>query len=111
MIQHTPLPWTLQRAARGWDGGRGDSICADSQVLARVTGFGYPFGTGQHPASDANAEYIVKACNNYPAMLEALRDVAAAPMYRGNFSEALMSMRDKAREVLAAIDGDAAVSA
>ena len=39
-----------------------------------------------------------------PAMLEALREIAAAPMYRGNLSPALVFVRDKARTVLATID-------
>ena len=62
---HTPLPWTVE-----WNGRQRLEIAGPGEadyMIGRVF--------IESPCAEANAEYIVKACNNYPTMLETLRDL------------------------------------
>ena len=98
---HSPLPWELFRFD-GYDPVRdypGKIVAHNGQEV-----FNGPFSfRALRGATDeeaqANAEYIVKAANNYPAMLEALRELADG-MWHSEPS------RDKARAVLATIGGE-----
>lgn len=58
MSQHTPGPWTR---GNGYGCGKGYAICAGSQILARINGFGYPLGIGWDSESEANANLMVVA--------------------------------------------------
>ena len=79
MTQHTPTPW------RECGKDRGGCICRtvwatehDIPVAVALSceDTDYTGGDGATPeTAQANAEHIVKACNNYPAMLEALQHI------------------------------------
>lgn len=63
---HTPGPW---ETGQGFGTAKGHAICAGSRVVAKVTGLGFPVGSGWHPQSAANAALIAAA----PDLLTALK--------------------------------------
>jgi hypothetical protein len=63
----TPLPWSLKECRDGVYAGLKCIIGAENKEIMGVRQIGYP----QHENVEANAAYIVHACNNYPK-LEAL---------------------------------------
>lgn len=69
--QRTPGPWTV-KPLELYEGGtgleivnRGGEVITDNQTY-------YP-----KPITEANAEFIVKACNNHDALVEALKEALA----------------------------------
>ncbi len=103
MTQHA-LPWRVD-----WDrrpDGADQIVDANGLTVAFIA-----TPKGRH---EEQAEYAVKACNNYPATLEALRDVANFKVrYRGDASTNELldtlgaqfdALQAKVRAVLATID-------
>lgn len=79
--KHTPTPWAV---GNNGTAARGHAICADSRVIGEVYGTGYPIGKGWSPSSAADAALIVRAVNAHAALVEALRQAAAALAVIGN---------------------------
>lgn len=72
MTEHTPLPWVAAGAYTTAIG----QVTADGQLgkfIARVAGGDFE----DIPEDAANAAYIVRACNAYPAILAALTALLA----------------------------------
>lgn len=95
-MMHTPLPWF-------WN--------ADSYEMMSVAGqsvFWVPGGTYQGEGNiDANAAYIVKAANAYPAFVEALRkitDEGSGPLSDLECVSRYINFRSLARAALAQLD-------
>ncbi|KKK65783.1 hypothetical protein LCGC14_2970670 [marine sediment metagenome] len=86
---HTPLPWTVE-----WNGRQRLEIAGPGEADYMI---GHVFI--ESPCAEANAKYIVQACNNYPAMLNVLRNVADAPL-----THVSHRLRVDARAILANID-------
>ena len=66
--KHTPIPWTI-----GYGGGPDDefaSITSPHQASAICYIDPYMY----RPHGPANADFIVRACNNHDALLAALKD-------------------------------------
>ena len=99
--KHTPTPWKLGHEQGGWV----DIDAPDSnwQSLARavVEMDGQPYLRGQ-----ANAEFIVRAVNNFDALVEALKRLLGATQCCYTGREAEINEREavsQAREILAKI--------
>ena len=65
-------PWTLGR--NGDKCAKNHAICSGSNVIAKVYGKGYPIGEGWSPQSEADAQLIVTAVNNFDALVAVLED-------------------------------------
>ena len=61
MSKHTPTPWTVAKHERGLVRAQGRTI-----VVVRETG---------NQDIDANAEFIVRACNAHEDLLAALKEI------------------------------------
>ncbi len=72
MSNHTPGPWQLGK--NGDQCARNHAICSGPVVIAKVYGRGYPAGEGWSPESEADAAFIVRACNSHEELLAALED-------------------------------------
>lgn len=90
---HTALPWKVESESSA-----NYVIGADGMTVALIIMPRTPFR--------ANAAYIVKACNAYPEMLEALRGLSGAASLALKFGDDsdLRTARDNARAVLAEIE-------
>ena len=71
--KHTPTPWKCEwRPTEGYSEGTITAAGDQSQLLAIVCGSNYCFfvddGDCGESEAKANAEFIVKACNNYQEM-------------------------------------------
>ena len=66
---HTPTPWSV-RAARN-DEGYGLLICDEDQTI--LAGMDTWLGPTPEAEMEANAAFIVRACNSHAALVEALR--------------------------------------
>lgn len=64
--QITPLPWKLRHVESSICGEIVEVVGDDGRTIADSEPY-YP-----HAIGDANAAYIVRACNAYPTLLEAL---------------------------------------
>lgn len=99
---HSPLPWETYQEGHNAAGWPIWTIFTPESALAKI----YTFGEGENPGrAEANAAYIIKACNEYPKLLEALKAARAilAPIVhkmnvRDHFSEKniLANVIDKA---------------
>ncbi len=81
MTQHTPGPWVDDATRKNYRKRviRHNGVIVATVQEGRVVESRKALSTGMLPRqADANAAYIVQACNNYPATLEALRDVLRA---------------------------------
>lgn len=69
--QHTATPWKLHVDGKNILGAGSDKrfIAETSELLSE---FANPYGDTTHLA---NAAFIVRACNNYQKLIEALKDV------------------------------------
>lgn len=118
MTQYTPIPWeaylreTVGNKDSGilerWSIGRAEPMdTKDPGAGTILTDNICDVRDWSNTIAKANAEYIVKACNNYPAMLKALREIShAAPTgSRGRWRQAVLDIRSKARAVLDTIEG------
>jgi len=86
--QHTPTPWDLQTLR-----------VSLVPVMIRVNGY-------IKETAEANAAFIVRACNNHDNLVEALRKISVHSSYTpsdaGNISFAYDSVRKIARTTLIA---------
>ena len=55
---------------------RDHAICDGAEVVARVTGRGYPTGLGWHERSAEMAQFIVRACNSHHDLVAVVKDLA-----------------------------------
>jgi hypothetical protein len=98
--QHTPGPWTV--GCNGDDCAKDHAICAESMVIGKVYGRGYPSGSGWSPDSAADARLIAEA----PVMLALLRDalecLARLPNVDGAYR---VSNMQQIRQSIARIEG------
>jgi len=98
--QHTPTPYMQKaqsdKAGDGWTRivnlGSGTEVAKISSIHKK----------GQRKAGDfeieeANAEFIVRACNSFDDMLEALENVAIDGNIRGEFLSYIQNVIQKAR--------------
>ena len=103
---HTPTPWSV-RAARN-DEGYGLLICDEDQtILARMDTW---LGSTPEAEMEANAAFIVRACNSHAALVEALkaiREEATAYPEGGEdcFKYSLSLIAEKARAAIARATG------
>ena len=70
MTEHAPLPWHLVKytPTAGAESAPTSLFAADDSLVATVN-----WGADVAPAlTQANAEFILRACNNYQELLEAL---------------------------------------
>lgn len=68
MPAHTPGPWHVGNAHGA---ARDHAICVDHQVIARVTGSGFPIGKGWSAETAANARLIAAAPDLLAALIQA----------------------------------------
>ncbi len=110
--QHTPGPWRVERSPLpslpshvGISGGDHIWLAA---VVARLNGQKYPEG-------EANAAFIVRACNNHEALVAALRSCSEALDEAKRFADSKGSLElaafcaseaEQARAALAAAKGE-----
>lgn len=66
-IKHTPLPWQ-----NGKNGGGHTGIFNKRSNAIAVLGYGQDEEFFEYPKAEANAAFIVRACNNHYKLLEAL---------------------------------------
>lgn len=78
---HSPLPWKVSGSI---DGSASVTVCL-SQYIEIPKGYGQDFGSrlyfatnGSNPSLDANAAFIVKACNSFYEREELIREMVAA---------------------------------
>ena len=70
----TPLPWALTRKPSS-GGGQNEIEAAPGNILKnRLIAVNWSYGD----ADDRNAAYIAHACNSYPRLVEALRNLREA---------------------------------
>lgn len=96
---HTPLPW---KAAIGPDDRfphKGNVYGADGIIVASLAGV-----WREGVESEANAEFIVRACNSHEELLAALRFVCAEIRNRSSL-EHLERCANLAEEVMAKAEG------
>ena len=72
---HTPTPWSV-RAARN-DEGYGLLICDEDQTI--LAGMDTWLGPTPEAEMEANAAFIVRACNGWYELIAALRELQANP--------------------------------
>lgn len=72
-LEHTPLPWCgACPTDADYEDWRDLNIVMDSDANTRVA-FMANDGTPENRTARANAAFIVRACNNHHALVEALR--------------------------------------
>jgi hypothetical protein len=72
MSKHTPLPWRADLEGKGgWVMGPQSEPSGAFVICWR------PPWEARSDESDANAEFIVRACNNHEKLLEALKEIVA----------------------------------
>src|SRR5437868_3204627 len=71
---HTTGEWTLGNAHQT---AKNHAICAGGQVIARVTGLGYPPGSGWSAESEANTKLMKAAPKLLEACERAFDEIAA----------------------------------
>lgn len=71
-MKHTPTPWHAP--------GMGEIHDADHNLIAHIA-----FSTGEHDddqvGTEADAKFIVRACNSHDQLVEALRDILSGWRY------------------------------
>ena len=72
---HTPTPWSV-RASRN-DEGYGLLICDEDQTI--LAGMDTWLGPTPEAEMEANAAFIVRACNSHAALVEALETLLNCP--------------------------------
>ena len=75
MSGHTPLPWTTRKARPGHDRDVGIVAPGCAGVIAECFEEFRAKGERHPEEAEANAEYIVRACNSHEELLEALRQI------------------------------------
>ena len=103
--KHTPLPWGI---SHGFNlttgaGSRADYVCGPNPDSIGIK-LASPWQEGawdDDPEANANAEFIVRACNSHYELYEALKDFVAAAD-RGHVS---MEIDRAARDALANASG------
>jgi hypothetical protein len=73
-VEHSTLPWSLGQNA---ESAKNHAVCSQVTVIATVYAWGYPLGKGWSPESQANANFIVRACNSHYDLLDALKAVVS----------------------------------
>jgi hypothetical protein len=114
MSEHTPTPWTFQRAPKPTDGQYDCAIAAvidgERHIVAETFG---RVASNVFPNSEANAAFIVKAVNSHDLLVQAMtsakrligavNDTATAAVKESNINmawhildDALASIKERA---------------
>ena len=109
--RHSPLPWRVHdRERRCIVRGPEDRDHVDYRDVALCHEFAHS-GDGAEQSDEANARYIVNACNLYPELIAALRDVLPLAVDLDDCDHAnrycnckLRAVIERARAVLAKAD-------
>lgn len=79
--KHSKLPWRLSEDGHDIYGGYHDGSWPGHMLIATIShdlkGNGYAFTPEEHKEIHANAEFIILACNNHDALVEALKECLA----------------------------------
>lgn len=83
MIEHSPTPFITDGNYIGWTNPK-DAPCIHIPIARIENGIGNR-SLDQHDEREANAEFIVKACNMYDELVNTLQDATASlAMYEIN---------------------------
>lgn len=89
--------WDPWRTGNGRDCAPSHAICEGAAIIARVTGCGYPIGTGWSPQSQGRANLLAAA----PRLLNALQTLVRARDISVSSQAVLDSAYDEARAAIA----------
>ena len=96
--KHTPTPWKIEIVARRPDLKKVFSIATEHFWIADC-------GDARLTAVKANAEFIVKACNSYEALLEAAKSAKFFVDDHSSDNEQAMILYSKLEDAIAQAEG------
>lgn len=101
--KHTPGPWTVRRS-RGVMGVSVERWAIDGPPQGLAGRWWVCTAESDEPTDEANAEFIVRACNSHDDLLAALKELLEDPDYQiaiGGNPRAVDAMLARARAAIA----------
>jgi hypothetical protein len=86
-MNHTPGPWTHNFGQDGWliEAADEEQTYRVACVFEDIGAYRIPDADNRDDEGEANARFIVQACNSHDELLEALRPLAALGLWEDNY--------------------------